>query len=112
MWFFKGFLFLLLLFVLAYFFITNSGQAVDLNFFGHSYLGISIYWGVVVSYLVGFLTSFVMAAFREFQLRRRMRGLQKNLKLKEKEIAELRTIPLKEDPEDEVRTGREDEGNA
>ncbi len=112
MWFFKGFLFLLLLFVLAYFFITNSGQAVDLNFFGHSYLGISIYWVVVVSYLVGFLTSFVMAAFREFQLRRRMRGLQKNLKLKEKEIAELRTIPLKEDPEDEVRTGREDEGNA
>ncbi len=97
MWFFKGFLFLLLLFVLAYFFITNGGQTVDLKFFGHDYLGISIYWLVVVSYLLGFLTSFVMAALREFQLRRRLRGLQKQLKLKEKEIAELRVLPLKEE---------------
>ncbi len=112
MWFFKGFLFLLLLFVLAYFFITNSGQAVDLNFFGHNYLGISIYWVVVVSYLVGFLTSFVMAAFREFQLRRRLRGLQKDLKLKEKEIAELRILPLKEDSADQGRAKGKDDENA
>ena len=34
MWVVKGLLFLILLFVMVYFFITNSGQAVDIDFFG------------------------------------------------------------------------------
>ena len=50
MWVFKGLLFLLLLFALVYFFVTNSGQSVDINFFGNAYLGISIYWVVVISF--------------------------------------------------------------
>lgn len=97
MWFIKGILFLLLLFVLAYFFITNSGQTVDLRFFGQEYLGISVYWVVVVSFLLGFLTSFVVAAFREFRLHRRLRGLRKELAARDKEIAELRALPLQPD---------------
>ncbi len=94
MWFIRGFMFLLMLFVLAYFFITNSGQAVDLKFMGTLYPAISIYWVVVVSFLLGFLTSFVMAAWREFQLRRRMRRLQKTINSQEKEISALRKLPL------------------
>ncbi len=97
MWFVKGFLFLLLLFFLAYFFIVNSGQTVDLNFFGQSFLGISIYWVVLASCLVGFLASFIMAMFREFRLRSQLRRLQKVMRGQEKEIAELRTLPLRSD---------------
>jgi uncharacterized integral membrane protein len=94
-WVFKGLLFLLLLFALVYFFVTNSGQSVDINFFGNSYLGISIYWVVVVSFLVGFATSFILAAFREFRFHRVIGRLKRDVAAKDREIAELRTLPLK-----------------
>jgi len=94
-WVLKGLLFLLLLFGLVYFFITNSGQSVDINFFGKAYLGISIYWVVVVSFLVGFATSFVLAAFREFRFHREIGRLKKLSAAKDREIADLRTLPLR-----------------
>jgi len=94
-WVFKGALFLLLLFALVYFFVTNSGQSVDLKFFGKSYLGLSIYWVVVVSYLLGFATSFVLAAFREFKFHRVIGRLNRESAAKDREIADLRTLPLK-----------------
>ena len=77
MWVFKGIFFLLLLFALVYFFVTNSGQSVDINFFGKAYLGISIYWVVVISFLLGFATSFVLAAFREFKFHREIGRLKR-----------------------------------
>lgn len=95
MWVFKGLLFLLLLFGLVYFFITNSGQSVDINFFGKAYLGISIYWVVVVSFLIGFATSFALAAFREFRFHREIGRLKRQALAKDKEIADLRTLPLR-----------------
>ena len=103
MWVFKGILFLILLFALVYFFVTNSGQSVDINFFGNSYLGISIYWVVVISFLLGFATSFVLAAFREFRFHREIGRLKRHGSAKDREIADLRTLPLKQmtsgDPE-------------
>ena len=93
-WIFKGALFLLLLFSLVYFFVTNSGQSVDINFFGKAYLGISIYWVVVISFLLGFATSFVLAAFREFKFHRVIGRLKKEAVAKDREIADLRTLPL------------------
>ena len=95
MWVFKGLLFLVLLVTLVYFFVTNSGQSVDINFFGKSYLGISIYWLVVISFLLGFVASFVLAAFREFKLRREIGRLRKLNAAKDREVADLRTLPLK-----------------
>jgi uncharacterized membrane protein YciS (DUF1049 family) len=94
-WVIKGILFLALLFALVYFFVTNSGQSVDINFFGKSYLGISIYWVVVTSFLVGFATSFVLAAFREFRFHRAIGQLKRQIRAKDREIADLRTLPLK-----------------
>ena len=76
MWVFKGFLFLALLFALVYFFVTNSEQTVDINLFGTSFLGISIYWVVVVCFLLGFATSFVLAAVREFRFHREIGRLK------------------------------------
>jgi uncharacterized integral membrane protein len=95
-WVVRGLLFLALLFTLVYFFITNSDQVVDIDFFGRDFLGISIYWVVVVSYMLGFATSFVLASLREFRFHREIGRLKREVAAKDKEIGDLRTIPLRE----------------
>lgn len=100
MWVFKGLLFLILLFAMVYFFVSNSHQHVDINFFGKAYLGISIYWIVVISFLIGFATSFILAAFREIKFHREIGRLRRAAKAKDREIADLRTLPLKHGPDD------------
>ena len=98
MWVVKGLLFLILLFVLVWFFAANNDQTVDLNVFGRHYLGINIYWVVAVCYLLGFATSFVLAALREFRFHRQIGQLRKEVRVKDREIADLRTLPLRDDP--------------
>ena len=105
MWVIKGLLFLVLLFVLVYFFVTNADQTVDLDVFGHSYLGISIYWLVVICYLAGFATSFVLAALRELRFHRDLGALRRKLRERDKEIADLRTLPLCDPPPGSEVTG-------
>ena len=109
-WVVRGFLFLALLFTLVYFFITNSNQSVDINFFGKSFLGISIYWIVVVSYMLGFATSFVLAALREFRFHREIGRLKRDVTAKDREIGDLRTLPLRENkPATRVASSRKEE---
>ncbi|MCP4571244.1 MAG: LapA family protein [bacterium] len=96
MWVIKGLLFLALLFVLVYFFISNADQTVDLKAFGRDYLGVSIYWVVVVCFLLGFASSFILAAIREFRSHREIGRLRKEGKRKDQEIADLRTLPLRD----------------
>jgi uncharacterized integral membrane protein len=84
----------ILLIALVWFFVTNSAQQVDINLFGRSFLGISVYWVVVASLLVGFVTNFVLAAAREFGFHRQISRLKKDSAAKDREIAELRTLPL------------------
>jgi len=102
-WIIKGLAFLFMFIGLLYVFLTNGNQAVDLHFFGHDYLGISIYWVVLASYLLGFLTSFLLAAVREFRFHRQISGLKKMIGAKDREIADLRTLPLRQElPEAEL----------
>jgi len=110
-WILKGLLFLVLLFVMVFLVATNQ-QSVDINFFGRAFLGISIFWVVAVCYLAGVATVFVFSAFREFRFHREIRGLKKTLRLRDKEIADLRTLPLR-DPEPQATAapaGKEAEG--
>jgi len=79
-WVVKGLLFLVLLFVLVWFFAANGDQSVDIKVLGRTYMDINIYWVVSVCYLLGFATSFSLAAVRELRFHR--------------EIADLRTLPL------------------
>ena len=110
MWVVRGLLFLVLLFTLVYFFITNSEQSVDINFFGRSFLGISIFWVVVVSYMLGFATSFILAALREIRFHREIGRLKKAVATKDREIGDLRTLPLKESqPTASVSVERKDQ---
>lgn len=94
MWIVRGILFLGLLFVLVYFFLANSGQSVDLNLFGRQYLDIPLYWILSLAFLLGLAASFVVAAVREIRLQARLRQLRRKLEAKEREIAELRALPL------------------
>jgi uncharacterized integral membrane protein len=95
-WVVKGLFFLLLLFALVYFFIDNSSQTVDLKLFGREYLDIAIFWVLVMAYLLGFATSFVVAAVREIRYHARIRRLKGVIQDKEREIVDLRTLPLKD----------------
>ncbi len=97
MWIVRGLLFLVLLFAMVYFFVTNSGQSVDINLFGTSYLGVSMYWVVVVSFMLGFGTALVLALIREIRLQRDMSRLRKLTRDKDRELADLRTLPLRDD---------------
>lgn len=97
MWIVRGLFFLVLLFAMVYFFVTNSGQSVDINLFGKSYLGVSMYWVVVVSFMLGFGTALVLALVREIRLQRDMARLRKLTRDKDRELADLRTLPLRED---------------
>lgn len=98
MWVVKGLFFLILLFVLVWFFAANGDQSVDLNVFGRSYRDINVYWVVAVCYLLGFATSFVLAALRELRFHREIGQLRKAVKAKDREIADLRTLPLRDEP--------------
>ena len=98
MWVFKGLLFLVLLFVLVIFFTKNGQESVDIWFFGKQFMAISLYWVVAVCFLVGFATSFVLAAFREIGFHREIGRLRKAQRAKDREIADLRTLPLKDEP--------------
>lgn len=95
MWIFRGILFLVLLVVLVIFFVDNSNQSVDIKFFTKSFLGISIYWVVIISFLVGFASSFFLAVIREFRFRGEIGRLKRQGAAKDREIADLRTLPLR-----------------
>ncbi len=111
MWVFRGLIFVVLLFVLVIFFVSNSGQAVDLNFFGHQFLQVSFYWVVAACFILGFATSFVLAALREFRFQRTISKLKKTLALKDKEIHNLRTLPLsRESASDQTALERKADG--
>lgn len=95
MWIFKGLLFLILLLGLGYL-VLNNQQFVDIKFFGKELMAISIFWVVAASFLSGVVTVYIFAAFREFRFHREIRALKKTARLRDKEIADLRTIPIRD----------------
>jgi uncharacterized integral membrane protein len=95
-WVVKGLLFLILLIVLVVFFVSNSDQTVDLRVVGRTYLDIPIFWIVIVSFLVGFTVAFLLASVREIRHQQRLRKLRRDLAEKEREIGDLRTLPIQD----------------
>jgi len=99
-WLVKGLFFLLLLIALAYFFMENSGRTVDITIAGRDYLDISIFWILILAFLLGFTTSSLVAAVREIRFHRQIHKLKGHIRAKEQEIADLRTLPLRDMPAD------------
>ena len=87
---------LLVAVALAVLFAQNSGQSVDLRLFGREFLDIPLYYVLAGALLLGILVSMLLGGVREIRLRGRMRGLQRDLRERDKEIAELRALPLQD----------------
>jgi lipopolysaccharide assembly protein A len=93
---------LLIAVALAVLFAQNSGQSVDLRVFGREFLDIPLYYVLAGALLLGILFSMLLGGVRELRLRGRMRGLQRDMRERDAEIAELRALPLQDldgDPE-------------
>ncbi len=98
MWIVKGLLSLLALIVLAIFFTQNSGQTVDIRFFRREFLDIPLYYVLILSFLIGLAVSIVVGSIREIRLRSQLRRLGKDLRERDREITELRALPLSDLP--------------
>ena len=96
MWVIRLVVFLLLLFVLVYVFAANAGQTVDLNFFGREYPDLALFWVVAASFGLGFLAALTGMGAREWRHRRDIGRLRKQNAIMDKELADLRTLPLQE----------------
>jgi len=88
--------FLLLLFVLVYLFAANAGQTVDLDVFGREYLDLGLYWVVAASFALGFLAAIAGMGLRELRLRRELSRLRKQRAVADRELADLRSLPLQD----------------
>lgn len=92
----KWILGLLVAVAMAVLFAQNSGQSVDLRLFGREYLDIPLYYVLAGSFLLGVLVSLALGSVRELRLRARLREQGRTLKAKDGELAELRSLPLKD----------------
>ncbi len=96
MWIIKGILYLFVLIAMALFFTQNSSQSVDLKLLHWQYLDIPLYYVMLGGFLCGLLVSLVVGGIREVKLRNRLRKLGRDLRDRDSEIAELRSLPLRE----------------
>jgi len=95
-WIIKGILYLIILIAMALFFTQNSSESVDLKLLHWQYLDIPLYYVMLGGFLGGLLVSLVVGGIREVKLRNRIRNLGRDLKDRDGEIAELRSLPLRE----------------
>ncbi|MBT4291647.1 LapA family protein [bacterium] len=93
---FKSIIYLLVIIILAVFFTQNSSQSVDIKVLNKEYLDLSLYYVMIASFLLGIVFSLMIAGIREIRLRNQLRGANNILKNRNKEIAELRKLPLKD----------------
>jgi uncharacterized integral membrane protein len=100
-WVIKGIIFLLLLFVLVYFFLNNN-QTISLNLLGQIY-DVALFWVLVLAYSLGFATSFILAAVREIRFHTQIRRLKGAIQQRDKEIVNLRTMPLQDLPSEDTK---------
>lgn len=92
----KGIIYLLVIIMLAVFFTQNSSQSVDIKVLNTEYLDLPLYYVMIASFLLGIVFSLMIAGIREIRLRNQLRGANNVLKDRDKEIAELRKLPLRD----------------
>ncbi len=86
-------LFYLVLIVLGASFAALNASDVQINFYMTQYtMPVSVLIILVLG--IGILTGFILFAFRYWRLKRDYRKLKHELKITEKEIKNLRSIPL------------------
>ena len=89
-------LLLVLIVALVVILVPNVNQTVDLKFFGREYLDTSLLYVVAGCYGLGFLTSLLVMVMREWRHRREISRLKRRQRNLDRELADLRSLPLQE----------------
>jgi len=74
----------------------NKDQTVDLNFFNYEYLDTPLMYVVAGFFFLGFLMALAVMTMREWKHRREIGRLKRQIRNLERELADLRTLPLQE----------------
>ena len=89
-------LFVILLFLLVYVFAANASQTVDLKFYGREFLEVGFFWIVAASFAGGLLAAMFGMGLREFRHRRELNRLRRQNVSLQRELADLRSLPLQD----------------
>lgn len=103
---FRLVLFVLLLFLLVYVFAANAGQTVDLRFFGREFLAVGVFWVVAASFVAGLVVALIGMGLREWRHRGELGRLRRRNADLQKELEDLRALPLQELTEGSDGKGR------
>ena len=96
MWVFRLVLLLLVVVGLGYILAANMDQTVDLEFFGYEYLDTPLIYVVAACFVIGFLVALFVMGMREWRHRREIARLRRRNRELDRELADLRTLPLQE----------------
>ena len=96
MWVFRLIVLLGLVVGLGYILAANMDQTVDLEFFRYEYLDTPLIYVVAACFVLGFLVALIVMGMREWGHRREIRHLKRQVRDLDRELAELRTLPLQE----------------
>ncbi len=95
-WYLRLFVLLAVNLAVLFFALANLGVTVTLHWWNPDSPGtqVNLTLALLVAYLLGFLTFFVISAVRELRLRRRCARLQRQIDGMREELNALRTAPL------------------
>ena len=96
MWVFRLIVVVVVVVALGWVMADNRDQTVDLNFFNYEYLDTPLIYVVGACFLVGFLMALAIMSLREWRYRRELRQVKRSHRDLERELADLRTLPLQE----------------
>lgn len=91
----SAFFFILLVLIGISFACLNAEPVIVNYYIGQSKLPLSIL--LVMTFGAGLLIGFIMLSFRVVKLKAKLRRLKGRIKLSEKEVENLRAIPLKDE---------------
>ncbi len=96
MWVIRLILFVALLSLLVYMFAANAGQTVDLRFFGRELLAVEVFWVAVIAFAAGLMAAVIGMGLRELRHRRELGRMRRQHAALQRELADLRALPLQE----------------
>jgi uncharacterized membrane protein YciS (DUF1049 family) len=96
MWYLRLFVLMGINVVVILFALANVNETVTIRWWDPLAAGtrVNLTLALVITYLLGFVTFFLISALRELRLRRRQNQMQRQLEAMREELNRLRTAPL------------------
>jgi uncharacterized membrane protein YciS (DUF1049 family) len=96
-WIIRGIIILIGAIALLWLGTLNAGTAVDFYFFNKTFTGAELNIIIVIAFVAGMIVWAIGAWIREVQLVLRLAKSKRTIERLEREIADLRNIPLEEE---------------